>query len=190
MGGSSGVVKSSPGVAAGRPSRLTTTIHVVLDFDLTISVMHVWNYLCRTGAVTPARVKELDAVKVFGRPERQQHLHRSFSSLREMGAELIILTNNHAAVVSECLKMGQYEKYFSRVIGRDRPGTKGKIVSQLQRECPGPSFWLFIDDDSSNIESVKVEATEVYTVHVESGKGMSVDHLEAILEFVRKHKAA
>ena len=96
-------------VAFGKGKALA---YVVLDFDLTLSVLHVWNWLARSGKVLADRIPgDLSIDDIYGGSARRQELENFLSTLVEREMQVIVLTNNHRDVVMKCLKEAGFDKY-------------------------------------------------------------------------------
>ena len=86
--------------------------YVVMDFDLTLSSIHVWNWLSHSGKVTPDRIpRELAVDDIYGGAERLKELETFFQHLAANSVQVIILTNNYREVVAKCLKESRLDRY-------------------------------------------------------------------------------
>eukprot|EP01059_Diplonema_ambulator_P014569 TRINITY_DN25491_c0_g1_i1.p2 TRINITY_DN25491_c0_g1~~TRINITY_DN25491_c0_g1_i1.p2 ORF type:complete len:206 (+),score=24.81 TRINITY_DN25491_c0_g1_i1:240-857(+) len=170
--------------------RQPTTCSIVMDFDLTITSVHVWNTLARTGEITANRIPgDLGVDYIFGGPARLGELERFFTTLHSRGAQVMILTNNYRDVVEKCLREANLDRFVPDIIGREQPGTKGQIVSSLREKLKATNkgLWMFVDDDPHNVRNVHL-ATQgtVATLHVDGGSGMQMQHLQKILSMLEK----
>ncbi|KAJ9456047.1 hypothetical protein DIPPA_10876 [Diplonema papillatum] len=159
---------------------------VVLDFDLTVSSVHVWSTLSRTGTgrISADRIpSDLPIHDIFGGPARLQELQTFFEQLTGSGAQLIILTNNYRDVVLKCLQQAALDRFIPDVIGREKPGSKGQIVAELRERLNVKSGkWVFVDDDPFNVKSVNAATKgEVVTLTVEGGSGMQMRHFKKVV---------
>eukprot|EP01060_Flectonema_neradi_P013174 TRINITY_DN1994_c0_g3_i1.p1 TRINITY_DN1994_c0_g3~~TRINITY_DN1994_c0_g3_i1.p1 ORF type:complete len:213 (+),score=18.98 TRINITY_DN1994_c0_g3_i1:42-680(+) len=158
---------------------------IVVDFDLTISSLHVWNTLARTGSchISSDRIpNDLSTEVIFGGADRLSQLSDFLSTLTSRGAQLLILTNNHSDVVRKCMALSGLDRYVPDVIGRDKPGTKGQIVAELRERIKGNTKWIFVDDDPANVRSVSSSTQgQVATLTIEGGSGMQKAHFQKVI---------
>eukprot|EP01064_Diplonema_japonicum_P011875 TRINITY_DN19320_c0_g1_i1.p1 TRINITY_DN19320_c0_g1~~TRINITY_DN19320_c0_g1_i1.p1 ORF type:complete len:202 (+),score=23.52 TRINITY_DN19320_c0_g1_i1:1-606(+) len=161
---------------------------IVMDFDLTISSIHVWNTLARTGDISAGRIpRDLSPEQIFGGRSRLRELEGLFSALEAKGVQICILTNNYSDVVQKCMEAANLDRFVPDIIGREQPGTKGQIVARLRDSLSASAQdqWIFVDDDPHNVRNVHL-ATQggVVTVLIDGGLGMQRDHFQKILSMV------
>eukprot|EP01059_Diplonema_ambulator_P025993 TRINITY_DN43151_c0_g1_i1.p1 TRINITY_DN43151_c0_g1~~TRINITY_DN43151_c0_g1_i1.p1 ORF type:complete len:217 (+),score=27.58 TRINITY_DN43151_c0_g1_i1:112-762(+) len=146
---------------------------VVLDFDLTLTVVH-----CGRMKLDSEGVQRLGAGEIFDQPPGRLRSIRNFITdlYTELRATVIILTLNRVDVVATCLTMAGLNPYITEVI-HCSPGRKGSKMRQLIEQYV-PSLTIFADDDSRNIADVHAILPDITILHVEGSTGLQPAQME------------
>ena len=142
---------SCAAVESGAPGELL----VVLDFDCTISAIHMHAAL-REEAGKAALKKDPAAfyLEVFGGTERLEKLREFLMGLRGAGATVYVLSNGFESEIDPALDDMDLHDYFERIIGcdginavacDDKTGMLAQFAAELAGACTaagGSATWI------------------------------------------------